>query len=45
MTFDFSFSKTYDEKKWERLEKQRNERRAIERQYEQCLNVCFNGCR
>jgi hypothetical protein len=44
MTFDFAFPKTYDEKKWERLQEHRENRRAIERKYESCVFECSKGC-
>ena len=34
MTFGFAFPKTYDEKKWERLQQKKEARIANERQYQ-----------
>lgn len=33
-----------DSQKWERLEKQRMERRSNERRYEACTNECRRNC-
>lgn len=41
---DHSEAKTYDEKKWERLQANREKRRAIEREYEACTFQCQKGC-
>lgn len=38
-------SKTYDERKFERLAKHRELRRANERRYEACMTQCREQCR
>jgi hypothetical protein len=43
-TFGVAFPKTYDEKKWERIEQNRTMRRAIEQRYESCMNSCREEC-
>jgi hypothetical protein len=45
LTIQEVFPKTYDEKKWERLEAQREMRRAIERKYEACASQCREACK
>jgi hypothetical protein len=41
----FPQGKTFDEKKWERLEAQREMRSAIERKYEACYSQCRESCK
>lgn len=38
-------AKTFDERKWERLEKQRQIRRVIEARYEECAQQCLRNCK
>lgn len=37
--------RTFDEKKWERIERNREIRRATEARYEACARRCLEGCR
>ena len=40
----FGASKTFDEKKWERIQKNREIRRANEFRYESCARECLQKC-
>ena len=45
VTIQDAFPKTYDERKWAAIEKNREIRRANERRYEACAIQCIEACR
>lgn len=44
MSFDVNAARETDAQKWERINRNKQERRIKERAYESCVQQCMKGC-